>query len=123
MQKTIREVTMEALQALAARGHSKYTIDTYRYFWNGLIRYFDARGYVHFDLNVADEYLRLRSEPLKKTERYIRFIKRAILVLDSFHREDAIKNRYFTRLCLIENKEYIQLLEQYAEVMKTCCCQ
>lgn len=119
MQKTIREVTMGALEALAARGHSKYTVDTYRYFWNGLIHYFDARGYVHFDLNVADEYLRLRSEPLKKKERYTRFIKRAILVLDSFNREETIKNRYFTRLCLIENKEYIQLLEQYAEVMKT----
>ena len=78
MQKTIREVTTGALEALAARGHSKYTIDTYRYFWNGLIHYFDALGYDHFDLNVADEYLRLRSEPLKKRERYIRFIKRVM---------------------------------------------
>ncbi|WP_449241264.1 site-specific integrase [Desulfoscipio gibsoniae] len=119
MKQTIREVTRGALEALAARGHSKYTIDTYRYFWNGLIRYFDDKEYVHFDLTVADEYIRLRSESLKKTERYIRFIKRAILILDSFNRDGTISNRYCTRLCLIEHKEYIQLLEQYGEAMKT----
>jgi integrase/recombinase XerD len=118
MKKTMRELIAEVLPVMAERGHTQYTIDTYRYLWNSLTRYLDSVDCKYFDLDIANEYLNMRTGKSELTKNYKRFIKRAVLILDSYERTGVVENRYFQRIYLIENEEYIRLLDEYAGFLK-----
>jgi integrase/recombinase XerD len=113
MKKTVEELITEVLQVLERRGNSQYGIDNYRYFWNSMARYFDSVGCHEFNLDVAQEYLASRdAEQYEK--RYRSFMRRGILMLDSYQRFGIILNRYYATAHLLENKAYNELLNHYA---------
>jgi len=113
MKKIIEELIAEVLQVLERRGDSQYCISNYRYFWNSMARYFASVGCYEFDLDIAQDYLVARgAESCQK--RYRNFMKRGILMLDSYHRSGIILNRYYSVAHLLENKMHTELLNHYA---------
>lgn len=113
MKKTVEELITEVLQVLERRGNSQYCIDNYRYFWNSMARYFASVGCCEFDLDIAQEYLAARGVE-HCTKRYRNFMKRGILMLDSYHRSGIILNRYYSVADLIDSKTYREFLNSYA---------
>lgn len=89
MKKTAEELITEVLQALERRGNSQLCIDNYRYFWNSMTRYFDSVGCHEFNLDVAQEYLASRDAE-QCAKRYRNFMKRGILILDSYQRSAKV---------------------------------
>lgn len=113
MKKTVEELITEVLQVLEGRGDSQNCINNYRYFWNSMARYFASVGCCEFDLEIAQEYLAARcAESCQK--HYRNFMKRGILMLDSYHRSGIILDRYYSMAHLLENKLYTELLTHYA---------
>jgi integrase/recombinase XerD len=113
MKKIIEELIAEVLQVLERRGDSQYCISNYRYFWNSMARYFASVGCYEFDFDIAQDYLVARgAESCQK--RYRNFMKRGILMLDSYHRSGIILNRYYSVAHLLENKMHTELLNHYA---------
>ncbi|WP_018212226.1 hypothetical protein [Desulfitobacterium hafniense] len=112
MKKTVEELITEVLQVLERRGNSHYGIDNYRYFWNSMARYFKSVGCCEFDFDIAQKYLVVRGvEHYQKG--YRNFMKRGILMLDSYQRFGIILNRYYSVAHLLENKTYNDLLNHY----------
>lgn len=60
MKKKLHELTGEVLNELEASGYSKLTRDNFRYFWNGMIRYFESQDIYEFNPEIANEYLEIR---------------------------------------------------------------
>ncbi len=114
--KKFEELTTEVLNELEKRGNAKLSRDTLRYFWNGLGRYLSDKGFDEFELNVAMEYLEMRTAKTEK-KRYIRFIKRAVLLLDHYSKFGEIPLRIYTPIAHVTNGEYIALLYNYGEYL------
>lgn len=84
MKQNLHELTKAVLNELEASGHSKLTRDNFRYFWNGMTRYFENRGVDEFSLEIAMEYFEQRSSKTEFNNRNKNFIKRAIFILDHY---------------------------------------
>ncbi|MEG0693927.1 MAG: tyrosine-type recombinase/integrase, partial [Oscillospiraceae bacterium] len=115
MSKTIYELSDEVLGKLEDLGHSKLTRDNFRYFWNGMARYFESNGVCEFDINVAMEYFEMRCSKHNFKKRSENFIKRAILILDHYSKHGTIPLRCYTPISKLNNLELIKLLSSYGE--------
>jgi len=115
MSKTIYELSNEVLDELEEMGHSKLTRDNFRYFWNGMARYFESKGVYEFDVNVAMEYFEFRCSKCDFKKRSENFIKRAILILDHYSKHGTIPLRCYTPISKLNNSKLIALLGSYGE--------
>ena len=115
MSKTIYELSNEVLGELEKLGHSKLTRDNFRYFWNGMARYFESNGVHEFDINIAMEYFEFRCSKRDFKKRSENFIKRAILILDHYSKYGSIPLRCYTPISKLNNVETIKLLGCYGE--------
>lgn len=117
MKKKLDELTGEVLGELEDSGYSKLTRDNFRYFWNGMIKYFESQNIYEFSPELAMEYLEIRisKEGLKK--RSTNFIKRAILILDHYNKYGEIPLRCYTPLTKLTNPQYIEILNSYGKYL------
>ena len=115
MKKKLDELTGEVLGELEDSGYSKLTRDNFRYFWNGMIKYFESQNTYEFSPELAMEYLEIRisKEGLKK--RSTNFIKRAILILEHYNKYGEIPLRCYTPLTKLTNPQYIKILNSYGK--------
>lgn len=115
MKKKLDELTSEVLNELEASGYSKLTRDNFRYFWNGMIRYFESQNIYEFNPEIAMEYLEIRSSKIDLKKRSKNFIKRAILILDHYNKYGEIPLRCYTPITKLNNPQYIEILNSYGK--------
>lgn len=115
MNKTIYELTNEVLTKLDALDYSKFTQDNFRYFWNGMIRYFESKNTHEFNLGIAMEYFEIRCAKREFKKRTKSFIKRAILILEHYNQHGTIPLRCYTPVSKLDNPKFIELLNNYGQ--------
>lgn len=115
MKQNLHELTKAVLNELEALGHSKLTRDNFRYFWNGMTRYFENRGVDEFSLEIAMEYFEQRSSKTEFNNRNKNFIKRAIFILDHYTRYSEIPLRIYKPVTKLKNVQYIELMNLYGK--------
>ena len=115
MKKKLDELTSEVLNELEASGYSKLTRDNFRYFWNGMIRYFESQDIYEFNPEIANEYLEIRFSKTDLKKRSKNFIKRAILILDHYNNYGEIPLRFYTPITKLNNPQYIEILNNYGK--------
>lgn len=113
MKHKLHELTKEVLNELEASGHSKLTRDNFRYFWSGMIRYFESKEVNEFNFEIAMEYFELRCAKTELKKRYKNFIKRAILILNHYTQFGEIPLRCYTPVIKLNNVQYIEVLNRY----------
>ena len=117
MKKKLDELTDEVLNELEASGYSKLTRDNFRYFWNGMIRYFESQNIYEFNPEIASEYLEIRFSKTDLKKRSKNFIKRAILILDHYNNYGEIPLRCYTPITKLNNPQYIEILNNYGKYL------
>lgn len=115
MKKKLDELTDEVLNELEASGYSKLTRDNFRYFWNGMIRYFESQNIYEFNTKIAMEYLEIRSSKTDLRKHSKNFIKRAIFILDHYNNYGEIPLRCYTPITKSNNPQYIEILNDYGK--------
>lgn len=115
MKKKLDELTDEVLNELEASGYSKLTRDNFRYFWNGMIRYFESQNICEFNPEIASEYLEIRFSKTDLKKRSKNFIKRAIFILDHYNNYGEIPLRCYTPITKSNNPQYIVILNDYGK--------
>ncbi len=114
--KKFDELTKEVLDELEKRGNTKLSRDNLRYFWNGLAKHLANKGFDEFELSVAMEYLEIRCAKTCK-KRYIRFMKRAVLILDHYSKHSQVPLRIYTPVSCVTSEKYSELLYTYGEYL------
>lgn len=106
------ELTKEVLCELEKRGNTKLSRDNLRYFWNGLANYLNSKGVEEFNLDIAMEYFELRKAK-KIDKRYLRFMNRAILLLEHYIKFGEIPLRICTPTVQVADTKYNTILSTY----------
>lgn len=117
MKKKLDELTSEVLNELEASGYSKLTRDNFRYFWNGMVRYFESKNIYEFNSEIAMEYFEIRCSNTDLKKRSENFIKRAILILDHYNNYGEIPLRCYTPITKLNNPQYIEILNNYGKYL------
>lgn len=117
MKKKLDELTDEVLNELEASGYSKLTRDNFRYFWNGMIRYFESKNIYEFNSEIAMEYFEIRCSKTDFKKRSENFIKRAILILDHYNKYGKIPLRCYIPVTKLNNVQYIEILNSYGKYL------
>lgn len=115
MKKKLDELTDGVLNELEASGYSKLARDNFRYFWNGMIRYFESQNICEFNPEIASEYLEIRFSKTDLKKRSKNFIKRAIFILDHYNNYGEIPLRCYTPITKSNNPQYIEILNDYGK--------
>ncbi len=115
MKKKLEELTDEVLNELEDSGYSKLTRDNFRYFWNGMIRYFESQNIYEFNPEIASEYFEIRCSKTESKKRSKSFIKRAILILDHYNKYGEIPLRCYIPVTKLNNLQYIEILNGYGK--------
>lgn len=117
MKKKLDELTGEVLNELEASGYSKLTRDNFRYFWNGMIRYFESKNIYEFNPEIAMEYFEIRCSKTDLKKRSKNFIKRAILILDHYNKYGEIPLRCYIPVSKLNNPQYFEILNSYGKYL------
>lgn len=117
MKKKLDELTSEVLNELETSGYSKLTRDNFRYFWNGMIRYFESKYIYEFNSEIAMEYFEIRRSKTDLKKRSENFIKRAILILDHYNKYGEIPLRCYIPVTKLNNVQYIEILNSYGKYL------